>query len=223
MPRKAISACLRAAFCLILTAELIPFLFSGCSGPKYNITYDLGQGTFDGAKAAYRAGAQVTVYFDRIATDTDYYFYLDDAPIEWGWDEKKGFVLTFTMPDHDAHLRVEARNSMINDNDTVITAGATLSFESFDGGGPEFDIEIEDPSVLEYRSERRYADRNHEMMTGSAYQVIFGFTGRKEGSTKFTISARSPIADNFDAVYLAEVDDALNVSLTELEIRDIEN
>ena len=54
-------------------------------------------------------------------------------------------------------------------------------------------------------------------MTGAGFTVTFTFTGLKAGETTATISAHSPIADNFDAVYAVRVDDALNISLEEVE------
>ena len=93
---------------------------------------------------------------------------------------------------------------------------AELSYSSFDGGGPEFSVVIEDESILTYDSVRQYYDPNHEQMTGSGYEVRFTFHGRRQGTTKVTISARSPIADNYDDGYLATVDGDLRVTLEPL-------
>ena len=83
---------------------------------------------------------------------------------------------------------------------------ASVSFDSFDGGGPEFSVRIDDPGIAACESRRQYAKDDHEQMTGAGYQVIFTFTGLSAGETTATISARSPIADNFDAVYSIRVD-----------------
>lgn len=90
---------------------------------------------------------------------------------------------------------------------------AILSFDSFDGGGPSFSVVIDDPDILSWESSRHYSDPDHEETDGAGYTVDFVFTGLRPGETRLTVSARSPIADNFDAVYLATVDDALNVTL----------
>ena len=91
---------------------------SGCDkGEKYHVDYDGDRDYYTNAKDYYHAGDQVTVYYDLIATDTDYSFYLDDEPINFGYEEKKGFVISFTMPDHDVRLRIEMRNSMEYEGD----------------------------------------------------------------------------------------------------------
>jgi hypothetical protein len=47
-----------------------------------------------------------------IATDTNYSFTLDGAQLMRNYDPKKGFVLSFTMPDHDVKLHCFSCNSM---------------------------------------------------------------------------------------------------------------
>ena len=100
-------------------------------------------------------------------------------------------------------------------------SGTVLSFRSFDGGGPEFSIAIADPEIVTYTCDHRYDDPAHEQMNGSGYDVVFSFTGLKPGETTFTISARSPIADEFDAVYAAAVGEDLQVTLTELSFEPL--
>ena len=95
---------------------------------------------------------------------------------------------------------------------------ASVSFDSFDGGGPEFSVRIDDPEIAACESRRQYAKDDHEQMTGAGYQVIFTFTGLSAGETTATISARSPIADNFDAVYAIRVDGDGGVALELLDI-----
>ena len=85
--------------------------FSGCSGQKYTLHYD-GYG-FESKRTQYAAGEKVTVYFDMIATDTDYHFYIDDdVEMKQSYDSKHGYVFTFVMPEHDVTLREESYNSM---------------------------------------------------------------------------------------------------------------
>ena len=85
--------------CLVITGGIAMQIFS--SGEKYHVEYPGGMEFWHNAKEYYRAGEQVTVYFDLIATDTDYTWYVDGEEINFGWDEKKGFVISFIMPDHD--------------------------------------------------------------------------------------------------------------------------
>ena len=90
---------------------------------------------------------------------------------------------------------------------------AVLSFSSFDGGGPEYEIVLDDPTIAEWDSRREYDRPDHDQLTGAAYTEIFTFTGLKPGETALTVSARSPIAENFDARYTLCVDGTLNATL----------
>ena len=70
---------------------------------------------------------------------------------------------------------------------------------------------------------RDYGSQNHAEIDGAAYDWVITFTGLAPGETKVTVSARSPIADNFDSYYTASVDEELNVTLTLIETVEIEN
>ena len=82
---------------------------------KYKVDYCGQKLAYQNAKDEYRVGEQVTLYFDMIATDTDYSFTLDGAQLMRDYDPKKGFVLSFTMPDHDVKLHCLSRNTMLID------------------------------------------------------------------------------------------------------------
>lgn len=101
-----------------------------------------------------------------------------------------------------------------------VNGTASVSYESFDGGGPEFSVKIDDPEIASWESQRHYWKDDHDQMTGAGYEVIITFTALKAGETTVTISARSPIADNFDAVYSIKVDDAGNIALELQEEKD---
>ena len=94
---------------------------------------------------------------------------------------------------------------------------STLSFHSFDGGGPSYHVEIQDPSVLSYTSERKYGKENHEELDGAGYDVIFTFRGLKSGSTTVTVTGKSPIMPTETSVFTAVVDETLKVTLTQQE------
>ena len=85
-------------------------VLSGCHTVKYNVICD---DFFEGNKGAYREGAKVELYYDLIATDTDYSFFVDDERYNALYDERKGYVIEFTMPAHDVTVRVESKNSMM--------------------------------------------------------------------------------------------------------------
>ena len=98
--------------CIVLGGVLM-FGLSGCFGKKYHVDYCGGKGYYSNARDYYRAGANVKLYFEMVATDTDYHFYLDDEPIDFEYDERKGFVIEFTMPEHDVKLDFISINSML--------------------------------------------------------------------------------------------------------------
>ena len=102
------------AVILLLTVLGIVLCLPGCSKTtRYKV--DLGDSSFcyEGVKSSYRAGEEVTLYFTLIATDTNYSFYLDGEPINYDYDDRKGFVIRFTMPDHDVKLEYQTVNSMV--------------------------------------------------------------------------------------------------------------
>ena len=94
---------------------------------------------------------------------------------------------------------------------------AVLSFDSFDGGGPSYNVKMEDESIASYSQEHCYFNPHHDMMCGSGYEVKISFTGLKPGKTTAIIECRSSIADNYDAIYDITVNDYLDITVTELE------
>ena len=98
---------------------------------------------------------------------------------------------------------------------------ATLTFESFDGGGPEFHVVIADESIVSCDSDAEYDKPDHEEMNGAGYDEIITFTGLKPGETTVVIEERSPIADNLDHKYRITVDDELCVKIEQISVKDI--
>ena len=97
----------------LVVALIAAWLVSCAGGEKYRVDYCGIKDMYGNAKDSYRAGTEVTLYFDLIATDTDYSFYLDGERIRFEYDEKKGFVIRFTMPEHDVKLECETVGSML--------------------------------------------------------------------------------------------------------------
>ena len=91
---------------------------------------------------------------------------------------------------------------------------AVLTFSSFDGGGFEYSVAIDDPQILAYTARKEYGSDRQAYETGSAYQVYYTFFGLKPGGTRVTVTAFSPIIEGYETVYSAEVDDSLKVTLT---------
>lgn len=99
-----------AIFAALATVTVILFLTP--SPKKYSIDLDGDEFAYKGVRSGYKEGETVTLYYDLIATDTDYTFYLDGEPLKCGYDEKKGFVISFQMPAHNVRLTCESRNTM---------------------------------------------------------------------------------------------------------------
>ncbi len=66
------------------------------------------------ARKTFRAGEQVVLYYFMLATDTDYRFLLDGEQIFPEYETSKGYIIRFTMPEHDVKLQCQTRNSMSN-------------------------------------------------------------------------------------------------------------
>ena len=96
----------------------------------------------------------------------------------------------------------------------------TLVFDSFDGGGPEYEISLDDPEIVSYTMKKKYYSDEHEELTGAGYDVIFTFTGIKPGNTVMTVSGFSPIAPEPDRVYSLFVDEELNVKIELIEVEE---
>lgn len=90
---------------------------------------------------------------------------------------------------------------------------AVLRFSSFAGGGYDYTAETEDPSVVRCEAKYEY-EPNAEELDGASFDYIVTFTGVKAGSTTAAVHGRSPILENEDYIYLAEVDEDLRVTLT---------
>ncbi|MBR5257657.1 MAG: protease inhibitor I42 family protein [Clostridia bacterium] len=88
----------------------------------------------------------------------------------------------------------------------------TLRYESFDGGGYEFSVKIDDPEVLGVRMYRDYGEVQGELPPGAPFYEVFVFEGIKAGKTMVSIYAFSPIIDSREMIYEATVDEALNVT-----------
>ncbi len=92
---------------------------------------------------------------------------------------------------------------------------AYLTFSSFDGGGPVYTVAIADPGVVSCYYTRSYGNPDHASVDSAAYNVRFELRGLKPGETELTVSARSPIADNWDRTYRVTVDEEKRVNVSE--------
>ena len=91
---------------------------------------------------------------------------------------------------------------------------ATLTFHSFDGGGPRYSVVL-DSDIVSCQKEKRYKNPDHKKVRGAGYDVVFTFTGLKAGETVVTVQKRSPVheRENEDRLYKLKVDNDLNVKI----------
>ena len=103
---------------IFLAALVLLLALAGC-GTKYAVDYDGDAEFYDGAKASYRAGQTVTLYYTLMATDSDCTFYLDGEPLKSTYVEGRGFRVRFKMPAHDVKLTCIWTSSMVNETEYV--------------------------------------------------------------------------------------------------------
>lgn len=117
----------------ILLEVLAIMSLLGCGAKKYVVN---ANGGYELDKKSYAAGEEVTAYFKYIATDTDYTFYCEneDVTIKTSYDNSIGYVITFTMPDHDVTLGVKSRNTMTIDFEADPAPPADEPDDQFIGG-----------------------------------------------------------------------------------------
>ena len=94
----------------------VMFGLFGCGGEKYTVNFEneFTKECFDGLKDSYSEGSKVKLCYgnEYIGTDSDYSFYLDDERLSVDYKASKGYIITFSMPDHDVTLKVRHSNSM---------------------------------------------------------------------------------------------------------------
>ncbi len=88
-----------------------------CGKKSYNVDYHGQKNMFSGAENSYKEGDTVELSYGLVATDTDYSFFVDGQEVNAKWDGKKGYIIKFTMPDHDIEVYCTQRNSMLNPNE----------------------------------------------------------------------------------------------------------
>ena len=89
---------------LIVITVMSVFMITGCSETVYKVDYCGQKERYANAEDTYKPGTEVELYYKYIATDTSYSFYLDGERIDYDYDDYFGYIVTFTMPDHDVEL-----------------------------------------------------------------------------------------------------------------------
>lgn len=68
-----------------------------------------------------------------------------------------------------------------------------LSFHSFDGGGPEYHMETEVKGIFTWYSNREYLKKDHEILCGAGYNMIYKLYPLREGVATAILTGDSPI------------------------------
>lgn len=123
------------------------------------------------------------------------------------WDGKAEIVYTFagiSAGSVDLYFRYlpdgggEALNAwhirLVSDGEGNVTEELfgvyETAYRSYDGGGPEYEVELSDASVVHLYGYQRYDRADHDEMTGAGYDRICGFSGRRPGTTEVTVTMR---------------------------------
>lgn len=96
---------------IIIVVVVVGLLIFMNRGPRYNVHYD--NVFYKNAKDSYRVGQKVSIYYNLIATDTDYRFNVEGADYEISYNDRKGYVIEFVMPANDVYVSMSSKNSMI--------------------------------------------------------------------------------------------------------------
>ena len=97
--------------------------------------------------------------------------------------------------------------------DGSYSSEAILSFSAYDGGESIYKITIADPTIVACSGGQGYDGPGKSFAAGVGYRDYYVFTGLKPGVTTITASANSLISGNYDIVYIAAVDEDLNILL----------
>ena len=100
---------------------LIGVSLFGCGPKRYNVDYGEYFQSFVKAKKSYPAGEVVKLYFKDYSDGDGFTFIVDGEKINPSFNEEKGYIVMFTMPEHDISVRV----NKFNDTDLEL-----LTYES---------------------------------------------------------------------------------------------
>lgn len=82
-------------------------------GKRYKVEYIGGKSCFVNAQDSYKAGQRVEIYYPYVATDTNYDFFVDGLEVNPSYEDGKGYVISFTMPEHDIKVECSSKNTML--------------------------------------------------------------------------------------------------------------
>ncbi|MBP5289411.1 MAG: hypothetical protein J6Z79_06045 [Clostridia bacterium] len=92
-----------------------------------------------------------------------------------------------------------------------------LRLHSFDGGGPEYEAEMDPPGIVTWVWNKVYYDADHDKQCGSGFDVIYTFRPLRPGKTRATVTGQAFYGPEPTRLLDFTVDDdlRLTVDLTE--------
>lgn len=82
---------------------------------KYTVDYCGMKACYTRARDSYKSGEKVLLFYQYVATDTNYGFYLDGERLSCDYHDKRGFIIRFVMPEHNVKLECIAKNLMADE------------------------------------------------------------------------------------------------------------
>lgn len=139
-------------------------------------------------------------------------------------DGKSGFAVTFAGDDScytlDDGIVFDQLQKYFEAYCDSTAQPFTLSFHSFDGGGPEYSFENEKTGVFTWFSERVYNNPNHEQLCGSGFDVRYSIYPLRAGEATAVIKGSSPICREPDRRLFVSVGEDLSTEYHIEEIND---
>lgn len=91
-------------------------ILKGEKKEKYTVDYCGMKACYTRARDSYKSGEKVLLFYQYVATDTNYGFYLDGERLCCDYHEKRGFIIRFIMPEHNVKLECIAKNVMADES-----------------------------------------------------------------------------------------------------------
>ena len=95
-----------------------------------------------------------------------------------------------------------------------------LSFHSFDGGGPIYNLKMIKSDIFTWYSKRKYYNANHENLCGAGYDVIYTFFPLRKGKGSAKVTGDSPICKVAKSKITIDIDENLNMKESVIEVKD---
>ena len=107
---------------------------SACGAKKYKIIYSDNRSFYciDNDKPApeeAQAGETVRLYYKYVATDTSYEFFVDGERFNPRYTHETGYIIEFTMPEHDVTINHTKRNTMMIEEPERVAAPPVYSID----------------------------------------------------------------------------------------------